>query len=116
MSERTFAERIFDGSHAACQVEDRLDEMWPDVVNHTSHDCYDNSLEVYFEKTVASDFKATEEEAKKIFEMGFSRFWLNFTDGTEQAATDAWKSQGLRIGERRLVANPKWSEERAANY
>lgn len=116
MSERTLAERIFDGTGAACQVEDRLDEMWPDVVNHISHDSYDNSLEVYFEKTVSSDFKATEEDAKKIFEMGFSCFWLNFTDGTEQAVTNRWKDRGLHIGERVAVTYPKWSEDAAANY
>jgi hypothetical protein len=116
MSERTLAERIFDGSHAACQVEDRLDEMWPDVVHHTSHDSYDDSLEVYFEKTVPSDFKATQEEAKKIFGMGFNRFWLNFTDGTEQMCSNAWKGEGLHVGERVPAVSPRWSEERAAAW
>lgn len=112
---KTLAGRIFDGFCAESEVGDRLDEFWPDLVGHISHDHYDQSLEVYFVKAAPEDLSLTKEQAQEIFQMGFCCGWLNFADGTEQSFSsyDGNKQEyGVFIRERKKVANPKWMGEK----
>jgi hypothetical protein len=108
--EKSLADRLHDGNMAHAVIEDRVDEIFPDLVCKIGSDYYDNSLEVYFSPETPADFVATQEQSDKIFEMGFSRFWLNFTDSTEQAV-----SRGS-IGERHTVSHVKWTEKKAKEY
>lgn len=112
----TLAERIHDGHRAESEAEDLLDDLWPELVHHIATDAYDNSLEVYFELATPGDLQATEKEAQAIFAMGFSRFWLNFADGTEQQVSNVWVDKGLHICQRRRVRYPKWTEEKARRF
>lgn len=111
----TFAERIHDGRLAESMVEDRLCDIWPDVVHHISTDSYDNSLEVYFDTNAPPDLASTEEEARQIIEWGFDRFWLNFTDGTEQHGGKDRVGK-LKVFERHKVSHPRWTEEMASRW
>jgi hypothetical protein len=110
----TIAQRIHDGGFAGSALEERVGDIWGSLALHMSTDWYDNSLEVYFD-AVTPIFGATQEQAEKIFEMGFCQFWLNFLDGTEQ---HSWRSKegAITIGARKAAGYQKWTEERAAQY
>lgn len=80
----TPAEQVHRGTFAEMHIEEVADELWPDLVGHIGTDHYDNSLELYFTEQTPADLSCTSEQARRVFELGFHRFWLNFCDGTEQ--------------------------------
>lgn len=90
----TLADRIHDGKSAESDIEDELDTWWGGV-DHIGTDYYDNSLEVYFEDHMV-DLEATPEQQQAIYDMGFSRFWLNFKGGQHKGGTE------------RHYVDPKW--------
>jgi hypothetical protein len=83
--ELTAAEKMHQGCFAEMHVEEMLDKIWPDMVGRTGSDHYDNSLEIYCVEEAPATMSCSMEQADEIFKLGFSRFWLNFCDGTEQA-------------------------------
>jgi hypothetical protein len=113
--EKSLAERMHDGARAEAIIEDRIDDLFPELVCKIGSDYYDNSLEVYMSPETPKDFSVTQEQADEIFKMGFSRFWFNFTDGSEQTAIAKGEFAGVK--ERRMIPNnQRWTEEKAKEY
>ncbi len=81
----TAAEKVHQGCFAESHVEEIADTLWPDLVGRVGADHYDNSLELFFTEDAPDTTVCTEAQAVEIFKLGFSRFWLNFCDGTEHA-------------------------------
>lgn len=111
-NEPTRAERLFDGFYAKAAIDEDLSEppFWPQCyVDHIGHDHYDESIELFFIKATPLDLVVTEEQARIIFDWGFTRGWANFADGTEQYF--ARSGDGVSIGERRAVNSPRWRGE-----
>ncbi len=80
----TVAERAFTGAFAESEMFDAVDEVWKDMVNDTSFDHYDNSIEVYFGEHVPKEFQATTADLEKLRVLGFTTFFLNYGDQTIQ--------------------------------
>lgn len=107
----TLAQKAHDGNNARSILEDELDRLWPDLVLYHSTDGYDNSLEVYMAESVGSDFAANPEATAAIFSWGFSCYWLNFADGSEQSVTST------AHGDRRVVAGHNhWQQLKELGY
>ncbi len=96
LSKLTPAEQIHRGTFAEMHVEEVVDELWPDLVGHIGTDHYDNSLELYFTAQAPADLSCTLAQAKVVCGLGFHRFWLNFTDGTEQYCREGAIEQRAR--------------------
>lgn len=70
------------------------ESKWP--CEDLKTDWYDNSIELL---DCREGLVVTEEQAQKILDMGFSRFWLNWADET-QAYCYPKVGGGIHIGER----------------
>ncbi len=102
----TAAEKMHQGCFAESHIEEVADTLWPDMVGRVGADHYDNSLELYFIPDAPDTTLCTEAQAKEILNLGFSQFWLNFCDGTEQHVADTVK-KGLVIGQRQKAGLPR---------
>lgn len=75
----TFAERLFDGSSAECELEDKLDSVGI-LFERLSWDSYDCSLEI---KEVPVHYRLSSEAQEVIHQAGFSKVYVNHIDGWE---------------------------------
>lgn len=105
-----WAETWQRGQQAEMLVENEAMETFPGIVHHIGTDDYDNSLEVYFMPSALADFAPSPEQVQRVLAMGFSRCWLNFTDGSE------CYFEMLKIWPRKKVDNPRWTQERFENW
>jgi hypothetical protein len=55
-----------------------------EYVNDVGCDVYDSSLEVYTSEKIISAWRCSEKLRDSLIALGFGRFWINFTDQTEQ--------------------------------
>lgn len=101
----TAAERMHQGCYAEMHVEEVVDQLWPDLVGRVGSDHYDNSLELFFLEEAPETTMCTEAQAIEVFKLGFSRFWLNFCDGTEQAV--CLVEDQIHLNERRRANVPR---------
>lgn len=89
---QTLADRLFDAKCAyyniVDEVEEVLDQWWPDQVDRLTTDLHDTSLEVYF--VADYDTEATPEQQAQFWQWGFARFWLNFNGGEQKGGTEKY--------------------------
>ncbi len=105
----TASEKMHQGCFAETHIEEILDALWPDMVGRVGADHYDNSLEIYFIPDAPDTLVCTEAQATGIIALGFSRFWMNFCDGTEQTVVGPcpWTKEQVVIGPRQKANLPR---------
>jgi len=88
----TLADRLFDAKSKyyaiVDEIEEVLDEWWPESVERITTDVHDTSLEVYW--MLDYEIEATPEQQAQIWAWGFTRFWLNFNGGTLKGGTEKY--------------------------
>lgn len=121
------ADHLFNGVTAEAVIVDELDEkILGFECDKISWDHYDDSLEIYVNPP--EDWELTSEMAIRILGMGFSRFWVNFYDGTEQYCQREWvKAEDsprriapadpwFKVYERKPVPHPKYKDGKPFDY
>ncbi len=97
MEKRSLAERMFDGSFAEGDVEEKLLDAGLDFLVDLGWDWYDCSLEI---DSTPNDFRLSPEVQKIIFDCGFGKAYLNHLDksethytwGREFKAVEGWRT------------------------
>lgn len=99
MSEQklTLAERYHEGELAKDRIEDALCDLLPWEDFGIGQDHYDNSLEIYLKGNGPDEWRATPELTESIKGMGFSQYWVNWPDGTEQHCTGTRKPRAQPV-------------------
>lgn len=89
----TFANKFFSATRAASLLEGKLVDQLIEIAekrvdepddwdfDDIIFDDYDGSVEY---RGASSSLVFTDEQAQKIFDLGFKRFWIVYTDGTER--------------------------------
>lgn len=102
----SLAARVTDGQIAEMALDAAIEDLWGcgddapegtlNIIDHISFDYYDNSLEIHF-TTEVEDSEATPEQEKAIYDMGFSRFWLNFKGGKRKGGAERYYSPANKM-------------------
>lgn len=88
----TLSERLFEASRAEGDVGEILGESGIEF-DHLGWDSYDNSLEIH---GVAVDFRCSSEQLKLVWNMGFTKLYVNHIDKWEthyrvEGSTKGWR-------------------------
>jgi len=94
---RKIFDRMEDGRHAAIEAENAIGEILGIELLGLGFDDYDASFEIYPDRDVV-DVTPTDEQHAAILAMGCSRYWINFSDGTERYGR----------GERKKSTSNRW--------
>jgi hypothetical protein len=78
--EKSLAERMFDGTFAEGELEEKLLDAGLDFLVDLRWDYYDGSLEI---DSAPNDFRLSPEVQKIIFDSGFGMAYVNHEDKTE---------------------------------
>ena len=95
----TLAERVHDNTIQGMRLDGELHtallaifgadpdnvDSWP--FDDIKTDYYDNSVEMMDAK---EGFEATVDQEKKVYELGFSRFWINYVGPREERKEKAY--------------------------
>lgn len=73
-----YEEDVFDRILICLDIDPQFSDDWP--LEDFGHDHYDHSFELY---EVDPNWKPTEIQLQRCWDLGFVQCWINYTDGTE---------------------------------
>jgi len=82
------SERLFCSTFARAEIENMLEPSIPDWCDwHLSWDYYDDSIELH---GMPLDWKISTGILQKLFDEGFQRVWVNYSDKSEKYYAKAY--------------------------